>query len=279
MSGMRIELLTLAVVVSASALSQSPLPYRDAVSMPDKAAVVDLFISFESLTATERSVLDLTPFSELRSIEFLSGVPTNVRLDSTQYAMVTHLALNDCGLLELPRWMMRGDNIRFDRLTSLSVRVNSLRQVSICQLENLAALDVSFNPEINVGCLRDAPALTELLADGSGLAWCQLPLGLTHLSVKLQGTRIALDELSCLSALAGLRSLDISSNTISAKHLLRYLDTSSVDSLYLYNVNMSERLRSTLRSRNRMAVFYNEQPRRDKSNPLDSGSTIWRPSY
>jgi len=276
---MRVNLITLALMFSTSALCQGSLPYRDAVSSSDKDGVTGLFISFESLTAPERSALDLTPFPQLRSIEFLSGVPTDVRLDSTQCARINHLALNDCGLLELPRWAMRGDVIRFDRLTSLSVRVNSLRQVSICQLEDLVALDVSFNPGINVGCLRDAPALTELFADGSRLDWCQLPLGLTHLSAKLQGTRIALDELSCLSALAGLRSLDISSNAISGKRLLNHLSSSSIDSLYLYNVSISARHRKAFNERSGMVVFYNEHPRSDKVNPLDSESTIWRSSY
>ena len=277
---MRVALLTLSVVVSASALSQTSLPYRDAVSIPDKAGVVDLFISFESLTATERSVLDLTPFSELRSVEFLSGVPNDVHLDSTQYARITHLALNDCKLLDLPRWMMYGDAIRFDRLTSLSVRVNRLREISICQLEELVSLDVSFNPGINVACLRNAPALSELLADGSKLDWCQLPLRLTHLSAKLQGTRIALDELSCLSALPGLRSIDISSNAVSGKHLLHYISSSSIDSLYLHNVNISERDRKAFRQHSGVVILSNERPpRRGKVNPLDSGSTIWRSSY
>lgn len=276
---MRPKLLILALIVSTAGLTQSSVPYRDAAASADKATVTGLFISFESLTPAEQRLLDLTPFPELQSIEFLAGVPNDVRLNSAQYASITHLSLNDCGLSVLPRWMMRDDAIGFDRLASLSVRANSLRQVPICQLDNLVALDVSFNQGINVGCLRDAPVLTELFADGCGLDWCQLPLGLTHLSAKLQGTRIALDELSCLSALAGLRSLDLSSNAISGKRLLHYLSSSSIDSLYLYNVNIRERHRKALHQRSGMVVFYNEHPRTDKVNPLDSGSTIWRSSY
>jgi Leucine-rich repeat (LRR) protein len=276
---MRVNLIILSLMFSTVALCQGSLPYRDALSSARKADVTGLFISFESLTHSERSSLDLSSFPQLQSLEFLSGVPADVRLDSTQYERIIHLALNDCGLLELPRWAMRGDVIRFDRLTSLSVRVNSLQQLPICHLEDLKALDVSFNPGINVGCLRDASALTELFADGSGIDWCQLPVGLTHLSAKLQGNRIVLDDLSCLSTLAGLRSLDLSSNTISGKRLLHYLNSSCIDSLYLYNVNIRKRHRKAFNERSGMLVFYNEDSRTDKVHPQGSGSTIWRSSY
>ena len=276
---MRLKLIILALMVSTAGLTQSSLPYRDAAASADKATVTGLFISFESLTPAERRLLDLTPFPELQSIEFLSGVPNDVRLDSAQYASITHLSLNDCGLSVLPRWIMRGETIGFTKLASLSVRVNKLKQVSICNLENLVVLDVSFNKGINVNCLRSSSTLTQLSADGSGLDLCQLPLGLTHLSAQLHSGRIAMDELSCLSALAGLRSLDISSNAISAKHLLRYLDASAIDSLYLNNVSISAKKRTRLRSRTGLVLFYNERPPRAKANPIDSESTIWRPSY
>lgn len=265
----RLQLFVLVSLTPLSALAQGTLPYRDAVACTDKAGVTGLFISFESLTAAEQSDLDLTGFPRLKSIDFYSGAPNEVYLDSLQYASITDLSLNGCGLLELPRWVMQGDTIAFTKLASLAVRANKLKRISICGLENLVALDIAFNKGVKVDCLRNSSMLTELSADGSGLDLCELPHGLVYLSIKLYDGRIARDEFSCLSTIASLRSLDISTNAINKRYLLRYLDASAIDSLYLYNISMSARHRSRFSDRKRQVVFYNGK-RRVRSNPLGS---------
>ncbi|MGB3524723.1 MAG: hypothetical protein WBB32_02025 [Flavobacteriales bacterium] len=276
---MRIQLIVLFVIASTTVLSQNSLPYRDAATIEDKTKVTGLFISFESLSVTEQRVLDLTAFSGLNAIDFYAGVPNDVLLDSSQSAGITRLSLNNCGLLEMPSWMMRSDALRFVRLSSLSVRVNNLKQLPICGLDDLVVLDVSFNPEINVICLQSTTSLTELLADGSGLDWSQFPVGLTNLSMRLHKGRISRNELACLSPLTGLRSLDLSTNSISGKHLLEYIQRSCIDTLYLYNALLTKRQLRALSNERRRVVFPDRSPRKDAANPINPGSTIWRPLY